>query len=899
MHNGSTSHHSTWTPPGIGVFLLCLLLAGHSAWGQTTPGNEEPTDGAPTTAAKPEPAPVTAISATIIPERIESTRAALRTLREKSQPLPLVNQIISQLDSSQELISKSLTELKARDLPLLSARNLGNLELTWQNTRNQMSGFQTQLSEQATALNEFRVRLAELLKPWKKTFDTRDQVQLPGAISDQVSAMIAEIEALDGELKTRIDRVLTYQSSLAGSLDLVDDALARIDQAIALQRKELLKIDAPPLWAAIFRHSGSASETGQSDGDSDSDSDVKDEEGRVTEPTAAEQVESEVTVPVRSALSGVRAYLSANLDRVAAHALLFLILIVLLLYTKSRLDRWYNTGEAPSADAVNLFAYPLATAAFISLAFTRAIYPGAPLALLDINRALLALPLLALLTTALDKHRRIGAYMLIAVFAVDSVTDTIAAQPLAGRLIHLLIAALALTALLWAELRGGPSSNVRKTWRLAWKLAVRAATISLLVAIIANVVGILSLAYWLTNATLVLIYVGLGIFVFSLLARGLLEVLLRSPVTAGLRSLRGSSDAVRRRFNRVLDAAGILLWLAIGLKIFGIFGPTVDAFRWLGSSTLSIGNFTLSVGDVLAFLVALYLGVLISRFLRFILQEDVYPRLRLPRGVPSTINMMVNYGVITIAFLIALAAAGFELGRLAIVAGALSVGIGFGLQAIVNNFVAGLILAFERPIQAGDTIEVGTLLGRVTRIGIRASTLRTYDGSEVIVPNSEFISGQVVNWTLSDITKRQHVPFGVAYGTDPERVMELVTEVANANPLVIPEPEPFVVFHGFGDSSLDFELRAWCNFNDGLQVLTQLNVGINRALADNGIEIPFPQRDLHLRSVDPELGPMLSGSKQSPPAAATAKPAAPASAASQPPPVQPNIPAEPDGSDIA
>ncbi|MGB5209762.1 MAG: mechanosensitive ion channel domain-containing protein, partial [Gammaproteobacteria bacterium] len=880
-------------------FLLWLMLASHSAWGQTTPGNEGPTDGAPTTAAKPEPAPVTAISATIIPERIESTRAALRTLREKSQPLPLVNQIISQLDSSQELVSKSSTELKSRDLPSLSARNLGNLELTWQNTRNQMSEFQAQLSEQAAALNEFRVRLAELLEPWKKTFDTRDQVQLPGAISEQVSALIAEIETLDDELKTRIDDVLTYQSSLAESLDLVDDALAGIDQAIALQRKELLKIDAPPLWTAIFRHSGDDSETSQSDGDGDGD--VKDEEGRVAEPTAAEQVESEVTVPVRSALSGVRAYLSANLDRVAAHALLFLILIVLLLYTKSRLDRWYNTGEAPSADAVNLFAYPLATAAFISLAFTRAIYPGAPLALLDINRALLALPLLALLTTALDKHRRIGAYMLIAVFAVDSLTDTIASQPLAGRLIHLLIAAFALTALLWAEFRGGggPGSNVRKTWRLASKLAVRAASISLLVAIIANVVGILSLAYWLTNATLTLIYVGLGIFVFSLLARGLLEVLLRSPVTAGLRSLRGSSDAVRRRFNRVLDAAGILLWLAIGLKIFGIFGPTVDAFRWLGSSTLSIGNFTLSVGDVLAFLVALYLGVLISRFLRFILQEDVYPRLRLPRGVPSTINMMVNYGVITIAFLIALAAAGFELGRLAIVAGALSVGIGFGLQAIVNNFVAGLILAFERPIQAGDTIEVGTLLGRVTRIGIRASTLRTYDGSEVIVPNSEFISGQVVNWTLSDITKRQHVPFGVAYGTDPERVMELVTEVANANPLVIPEPEPFVVFHGFGDSSLDFELRAWCNFNDGLQVLTQLNVGINRALADNGIEIPFPQRDLHLRSVDPELGPMLSGSKQSPPAAATAKPAAPASAASQPPPVQPNIPAEPDGSDIA
>jgi small-conductance mechanosensitive channel len=593
----------------------------------------------------------------------------------------------------------------------------------------------------------------------------------------------------------------------------------------------------------------------------------------------------------------VRKYLAANVDRVAAHFVLFLLLTVLLFYTRAQLHTWYKEDEEPSADTLNLFTYPVATAAFIALLFSRAMYPAAPLELIQLNRGLLALPLLALLTAALDKRRRIGAYALIAVYVIDSITDSVAAAPLGGRLLQLLVATLGLLTLVRAEFGTRSSvSGMRRTWHLASRLVIRAAAVALIVAIIANFAGVVSLAYLLTDATLRVLYVGLGIFVAALLARGLLDVLLRSPLTAAFRSLRSARDLIRKRFNRLLDMAGIVLWLLAALNIFGILEPISDALWAVIGHDFAIGNFVISVSDLLAFSIALYLGVLISRFLRFVLQEDFYPRMRLPRGVPSTISMMVNYGVITIAFLIALAAAGFELGRLAIVAGALSVGIGFGLQAIVNNFVAGLILAFERPVQVGDTIEVGTLLGRVTRIGVRASTLRTYDGSEVIVPNSEFISGQVVNWTLSDVTKRQHVPVGVAYGSDPEQVIRLLVDVAKNNPLVLPEPEPFVIFQGFGDSSLNFELRAWCAFNDGLTVLTQLNVAINRTLAENGIEIPFPQRDLHLRSVDSEAGSALAGTGRSPGRRPDAsKPATPSGSPGE----LPRYPAESEGSEGA
>ncbi|HEB88534.1 MAG TPA: mechanosensitive ion channel, partial [Deltaproteobacteria bacterium] len=179
-------------------------------------------------------------------------------------------------------------------------------------------------------------------------------------------------------------------------------------------------------------------------------------------------------------------------------------------------------------------------------------------------------------------------------------------------------------------------------------------------------------------------------------------------------------------------------------------------------------------------------------------------------------------------------------------------------QNVVNNFVSGVILLFERPIQVGDTIQLGELLGDVRRIGIRSSTVRTWEGAEVIVPNASLVSDQVINWTLSDRQRRIDIAVGVAYGTDPELVIELLTEAARAHPDVVSIPPPAVHFLGFGDSSLDFQIRAWTgSFSRWLAIRSDLTVAANTALRDAGIEIPFPQRDLHLRSVDEGVGRAL------------------------------------------
>jgi small-conductance mechanosensitive channel len=276
---------------------------------------------------------------------------------------------------------------------------------------------------------------------------------------------------------------------------------------------------------------------------------------------------------------------------------------------------------------------------------------------------------------------------------------------------------------------------------------------------------------------------------------------------------------------------------------------------------------------VLLFFVSVWIAFWIARTVRLVLRDEVLPKMELPRGVDNSIATLSYYGLVLVGLLLALAAAGFETSQFAIVFGALGIGIGLGLQNVVNNFVSGLILMFERPIQPGDVVEVSGTSGKVRDIGMRATTLTTFEGADVVVPNGTLLSEKLINWTLSDMNRRIDVNVGVAYGSDPRKVVTLLTEVAVATPGIAHDPEPSVLFTGFGANSLDFGIRAWTNnFGDWVSIRTEMTMRVYEALRDAGMEIPFPQQDLHLRSVSPEAGAQLRALAR----AATA-PTAPAS----------------------
>jgi small-conductance mechanosensitive channel len=277
---------------------------------------------------------------------------------------------------------------------------------------------------------------------------------------------------------------------------------------------------------------------------------------------------------------------------------------------------------------------------------------------------------------------------------------------------------------------------------------------------------------------------------------------------------------------------------------------------WLDIPIFKLGESHVTLWTLFYMLLWLVVLVWATRWLRRIVEKGLLSRSKLDPSARQAAGTVFQYIIVALGLLIILQTAGIDLTTLNILAGAVGIGVGFGLQNIANNFISGLIILFERPIKLGDRIVVGDIEGDVTAIGARSTTVLTNDNISIIVPNSQFITENVINWSHSGETIRFRIPVSVAYGTDARLVEKLLLEVAAENKDVLESPAPTVRLVEFGDSGLQFELRAWTSallHRRGL-LTSALNFAILDKFREHGIEIPFPQRDIHIKSGPLPLG---------------------------------------------
>jgi potassium efflux system protein len=482
-----------------------------------------------------------------------------------------------------------------------------------------------------------------------------------------------------------------------------------------------------------------------------------------------------------------------------------------------------------------------------------------PRLILSLSAILLLLPLLRLLPPLIHPAARPPLFALASLLVFDSLRNLFLVIPVLDRLSFLFADLVAITIALWLFRTARITRLRAETPMPAYLvLACRIVVIILGLSVIANVLGYFDLARLLSTGTLYSIYAA---FVFFGTARALsilVEVLLDTEAAQSLSIARRYGKLIARRISTALKFAAIILWLSAFLNFFSIKNIVLEPVTSFFTAPIAEGRINFSLWDIIAFCLVLTAAIVISRWVRILLEEDVFPRTRFNRGIPVMITTTVYYAILLLGFFFALGMARVDINRFTLLAGALGVGVGFGLQNIVNNFISGLILLFERPMHPGDIVEVGGVSGVVKHIGIRSSTIVTYDGADAIIPNATLISEKLMNWTLTNPWRRTDIKIGIAYGSDLQQAIQILLTIAASDASVLTEPAPAVVFQGFGESALNFELRVWTLVRSNVDTKSQLSIAVFRALSEAGIEVPVPQRDLRLRAVDKSIEGLIS-----------------------------------------
>jgi small-conductance mechanosensitive channel len=794
------------------------LIAGRFALAQQQGSEPQPGES--------EPSAIVPFSPSEILPETEATRLFIRQSEQLAESgLPTEN-LAAQVEDLRTRYEQLKSRTERRLEGLVPPGLIVDLRSAWEAEKASAKSSQRTPARRSESLASIMEDVRSLRQRWQLTREGAAEAGLPDPVVAEVNKTIAALNALQKTLQDRWVEVISLQDDYSQLMVSYDHMIGLIEERAEYTRARLLSRDSPPIWAVLA---------------------ASDEEL----PSIQGAVET-----WRISLISTVDYIRTYPERLVIQSVLFVILLLLMWAVRKRAREWSDDPSLKIQRAI--LERPFSQALLITLMSGIIIHPLAPRAFGTLVSCLVLIPLIRLVPGLILPAYRGAFYLLGVLFIVHQLSQLTLSGTSTNRI---LVALSAILGLVTCGLFLRRSRGVRNegSWLShivfpALKLAI---WIFILAAIL-NVVGVVLLANLLASGLLYSAYLAVVFLIVVVITKGWVQVILRTPVVQRLHILGDHSDLILQRVSRGLTLVSLVLWAWFTLRAFWLDKPFSTAVGKVLTASAKLGTIEISLGFILIFAFLIWLSFAVSKFIRFVLKEDVYTRVKLPRGVPGAISTITHYVILFLGFLIALGAAGFDLSRFTLLAGAFGVGIGFGLQNVVNNFVSGLILLFERPIQVGDKIQMGELFGEVQHIGIRASVVKTWEGAEVIVPNGNLISMEVVNWTLTDQIRRVDVLVGVKYGTDPERVLELLMGVAEKHENVLSDPAPAALFLGFGDSSLDFSLRAWTAFEHYRTVRSGLNVEVNRTLAEAGIEIPFPQRDLHVRSVGSDVKEIVS-----------------------------------------
>jgi len=764
-----------------------------------------------------------------VPEAIPLTIVAIKAveLSDSIRSFSESRSIDQQIDSIQQALPAAVDQ--GRAALVATTRILGRrvalstlqaYQRQWQGIQADYADWLSVLTKRSTKLQNNLQRLDELEKTWSLTFEAAQASETSTLNIQQIKENLQLIRKTQPILKERLTLVLNLQSQIGDELAGSRKVLALITQKQERSVSSIFECDSPPLWSPTPW-----------------------KDALNLNPTHIKNV-------IVQYVKDFKAYIKREPSLFYLQAGIFALLTLLFSAARHQTRLWSLAGNVFSP-AIKVFHHPFAAALAITLFIvTSPAWTVLPPAVHGIYQVILLMPMFILIRTFITTRLSYGILAIVVLFTLDTVREFLIDNQLAVGQIILAsesLAAIFLVRWLLRNIRttvGVVSGESRGRVVEAGAFLITAALASGAAAAISGRLELAGLitpgiiasgALALTLAALIRVFIGIIALTFQLW-----------PLKS-LRMIQYHRRLLEKRLHRLLILTAVVGLIARYLSHIGLFAPVQEIGLFILNLKLEYGVISISLGGILEFFLTVVAAYLLSLFLRFILREDVYPRLGITQGASYAFSSLLHYFILAFGLLIAMAAMGMDLTKLTVLTGAFGIGIGFGLQSVVNNFVSGLILLFERPIHVGDTIEMGELQAKVRAIGIRASTVSTFQGADIIVPNSQLVSEKVTNWTLSNQRRRIDLPVGINYGADPEDAIQMLKEVALANPNVLREPPPRALMTGYGDSSINFELRAWTEeFENWPSIKSELAMAVYYAVQKSSMNFPFPQREVLL-----------------------------------------------------
>jgi potassium-dependent mechanosensitive channel len=802
-------------------FIVSCFFSLSFSWGaipQTAPAQQPQ---GPTPAAAPSPAPTTPepIPLNDVAKRLEGSRRILRQVSETSDAGELTA-VVSEIEATRNVFAEETKNAQAAIAGSLRSEELWDLEVAWKNRAARISKWEATISRWSSQLYKEYTLVDQEEKIWEASLKSYPPRSLPAEVERSIRNFLAEAKKVKSEIQKRLDAVLVAENQLYQWETTVSVTLGNISLAKDRFRENLVVAERVPLW------------------------DFTQEWERMKLPKGG------ITALFYRQLSDSIDYGRAHTREFWTVVVCFAGILVLTSFLRRKVAQW--TQEHSHFEEATYFLKRN-----ISLALLLTLVPvllflaqNAPRLVISATALMLLFPLLRLLPPFIHPGARPVLYLLAGFHVLDSLRNFFLTIPLLDRLSFVVLDTIAILIIVWL-FRPARVKRIQAEKAPDYLIvAARIVLLLLIVAVTANIVGFFDLARVLSTGTLYSIYAAFALFGTAGALSVVFAVLLDTDWARSLSIVRHYDKTMSWWVFRLLRFTAFVLWLNSVLNFFTVKDSVIKTVVAFFTAPIREGRINFSLWDVIAFGLVFAAAVGIARGARLILEEDVFPRTRVARGVPEMVSTVVYYTLLLFGFFIALGIAGVDINRFTLLAGAFGVGVGFGMQNIVNNFISGLILLFERPIHLGDTVDVAGIQGVVKHIGIRSSVISTQDGADAIIPNATLISEKLMNWTLTNDWRRVEVRVGVAYGTDLEKTMRLLYSVATADPDVRQTPPPIVVFQGFGDSAQNLELRFWLRVGAHVDVKSRVSIAVAQAFQEAAIEIPVPQRDIRVRSMD-------------------------------------------------